>query len=121
MSKFTLNGVDFEFNAMNEKVMENYENALTTLEAAANKGFAAKDASGKIREVCSAVRDFFTELLTEETSKAICGEENDLEVCYRAQQEFVLMVEKELTVRAKALVPKPAPKNRAQRRANGKK
>lgn len=112
-----INDVEIKFDVMDAVQLENYEAALLEVKTATPaKGL---NASQRIKEQCSIVKNFFDKACGVGTSQGLFGDNYNYRVHYEAFESFINKISEETKKEQKAMDDRIAKysANRAQRRA----
>lgn len=114
---FDYNGVSYEFDVRDADTSEKYEDALEKMAKEEKEITKTGKGSEIIRAQCKMLKTFFDNCLGEGAGTAICGEKNNISVCYEAYGAFLDMIatQKDGILASKNTFQKYS--NRQQRRA----
>lgn len=114
---FDYNGVSYEFDVRDADTSEKYEDALEKMAKEEKEIPKTGKGSEIIRAQCKMLKNFFDSCLGKNAGTAICGEKNNIAVCYEAYGAFLDMIatQKDGILASKNTFQKYS--NRQQRRA----
>lgn len=115
-TSFKYNGAEFPFDMRDADDAEKYETAIAKLAEDEKNLDKTGKGSDLIRGQCIMLKTFFDKCLEEGAGVAVCGEKNNISVCYDAYDKFLeyCSLQKDDILRAKNTFGKYS--NRQQRR-----
>lgn len=84
-----INGVELEFNFLEENMNRRTAEAFNSVSADAGRSVDEKDMSKQIAIICSSVKNAFDYIFGQGIGEKVCGKENDIIVCTDAFAELV--------------------------------
>ncbi len=118
MERFTVNGKEVEFDPFDLDAMEAYMEGTALVEEQRTAGPAGEGPVDALRRVCSAILDFFDDLLGEGRAAELFGQKVNVKDIFEGYKDFTTGVNGRISAYSKELGggSLAAPGNRAQRR-----
>ena len=119
MNKYTINGVELAYDPFDVDSMELLEREEARVNAECKAEKKGETAVARIRRICTAVLDFFDEVVGPGTAQALFGDRINARDILLGFREFDRLVGEDLTEFTRASLAQSGP--RAQRRAANQK
>ena len=120
MERFTVNGVEVEFDPFDLDVMEGYMAGLNRVDAERRVKQEGETPTATLRRACNAILDFFDDQLGEGRAEELFGQRINVKAIFEGYKEFTRQVNACIQGYSKDLgstqTAPVAPLNRAQRR-----
>lgn len=121
MERFTVNGKEVEFDPFDLDAMEVYMDGVAIVDEQRKTGPADERPVDTLRRVCSAIMDFFDDLLGEGKARELFGQRVNVTDIFEGYRSFTIQVNDCIGAYSKDLsggaqTAAVVPMNRAQRR-----
>lgn len=118
MDKYTVKGVELEYDTFDVDSIERYEREMERVGEETRLEDQNESGPQRLRRICEAIIDFFDAVVSDGTAERIFGSQVNVEVCFDAYSDFVNAVtERMVSLKTKMSGETVTQLNRAQRRS----